>query len=64
MSSDEQVSAMVATLAGVDAAPRGASQWVRRLYPNSKAGELAGTDGRKRDFPEVARAPVDRCHNP
>jgi len=29
--------------------------WVRRLYTNPETGELAGTDARKRDFPEVAR---------
>ena len=30
--------------------------WVRRLYTDAKAGELAGSDVRRRDFPEVARA--------
>ena len=30
--------------------------WVRRLYTDAETGELAGTDARKRDFPEVARA--------
>ncbi|ACV79688.1 HNH endonuclease [Nakamurella multipartita] len=29
--------------------------WVRRLYTNPETGELAGTDARKRDFPDVVR---------
>ncbi|HEY5847734.1 MAG TPA: DUF222 domain-containing protein [Microlunatus sp.] len=30
--------------------------WVRRLYTDPTTGDLAATDARKRDFPEVARA--------